>query len=132
MDSLGRSFQNSFLEELCVTILRMLNANVLQEKRSYPNTVNLVFILSDQSRKGDLLSTFCKIWDSDYFEILRRSILRIGLVIRLKGGWNQFFGPKFWPKSCKFAQNSYLANCWLYKVEWPFKMTVQHDLLWVF
>ena len=46
LDSLGRLFQNSFLEELRVTIPRIINPNFLKEKPSSPNTIILASILA--------------------------------------------------------------------------------------
>ena len=48
--------------------------------------------------EGRWSSSYCKLWDSSYFGILKGSILKINLVIRLEGGRNHIFGPKLGPK----------------------------------
>ena len=49
-------------------------------------------------------SNICKLWDSSCFGILRKSFLMILLVIRLKGGRNQFFGLELGPKVRQLPQ----------------------------
>ena len=51
-----------------------------------------------------LWSNFYELLDISCFGILRGSILRIDLVIRLKGGRNQIKGPKLNPKVPKFPK----------------------------
>ena len=55
-------------------------------------------------RGGGGSSNFGKIRDSSCFGILRGSIFRIDLAIRLKGGRNPFFGPKLDPKAPKLLK----------------------------
>ena len=50
------------------------------------------------------MSNYCELRDSRCFGKLRGSILRIDLVIRLKGGWNPFFVPQFGPKAPKLPK----------------------------
>ena len=65
---------------------------------------NLVILLYTEVQNSDIRpaeeggSDYCKLRDSSCFGILRGSILKIGLVIRLKGGRNSLFGLKLNPK----------------------------------
>ena len=70
----------------------------------------IVLKVLDQSGKGDDRPIFANSEKNSCFWILRGSLCRIDLLIRLKDGWNPVFGPKLGPN---IAQNPYLANRWL-------------------
>ena len=57
-----------------------------------------------RKREGEWSSNYCKLQDSCCFAILRESILKLDLVIRLKERWNQFLGPKLSPKVPKLPK----------------------------
>ena len=63
-----------------------------------------IYCYSDWSYDNLIWSSFCKLRESSCFGILRESILRINLLIRFKGGWKQFFGPKLGPKVAKLPK----------------------------
>ena len=69
------------------------------------------------------LSNYCKLRCSSCFGILRRSISRIDLVIRLKGGKNLFFWAKIGPRNPVIVQKWYLVNRYRRKLvdpsKWP-------------